>query len=317
MPPKILLSESIDVKHSRRPWIAFLVGIAAPGVGHIYAGNAKRGVLGWLFFAAAFGTMLVLMYTLPLGTISIPIGIAIGFGTWLAVAIDAEAVARRASPDFQPRWYNRWYVYLGLILALRLVGDLPERIIDAYRIPSDSMCPALCRGDLLFAKKTRSATTAPSRFQVLVYRSPVDPDLEVLKRVAGVSGDTLAMVDGHLFVNGVAAADDLMAPINDEEALESTDDDMAWHLPYLVGDSTDLDYRPTLGTWGPLVVPPDSVFMLGDARDGSYDSRYYGFVANANVTGRAHVIYYSFDPSLRSPLKFLTAVRWDRIGTTF
>jgi hypothetical protein len=69
---------------------------------------------------------------------------------------------------------------------------------------------------------------------------------------------------------------------------------------------------PRHHNWGPLIVPPHSFFALGDNRDASYDSRYYGFVPFANVIGRPSVIYFSFDPT--SPEPFLARVRWNRIG---
>ena len=71
---------------------------------------------------------------------------------------------------------------------------------------------------------------------------------------------------------------------------------------------------PDLNDWGPFVVPADSLFMLGDNRDASYDSRFYGFVPIAHLFGRPRLVYYSFDPFSYKPLRFLTAIRWSRVG---
>jgi signal peptidase I len=83
-----------------------------------------------------------------------------------------------------------------------------------------------------------------------------------------------------------------------------------WQVAHLVGHSGH--YAPDLQNWGPLVVPPDSFFALGDNRDASYDCRYYGFIPSSNVIGRASVIYWSFDPGSAGSLG--SRVRWERIG---
>jgi signal peptidase I len=74
-------------------------------------------------------------------------------------------------------------------------------------------------------------------------------------------------------------------------------------------------YAPDVNHWGPLVVPRDSLFFLGDNRDESYDGRYYGFVPRENVLGHPFVVYFSFDDESWRPLPFMTAVRWDRLLT--
>ena len=88
-----------------------------------------------------------------------------------------------------------------------------------------------------------------------------------------------------------------------------------WQLPHVVARDT-ADYRPDLQDWGPIVVPRDSFFMMGDARYDSKDSRYWGVVPRDNIRGRPSFVYYSYraDDSDR-PLPFLTDIRWGRIGT--
>ena len=85
----------------------------------------------------------------------------------------------------------------------------------------------------------------------------------------------------------------------------------SWQRPYLVGDTTD--YRPDLENWGPIVVPPDSFFLMGDNRRESYDSRYWGFLGRDRIEGKPFLIYFSFDRQGDLPLPALTSVRWGRM----
>jgi signal peptidase I len=75
-------------------------------------------------------------------------------------------------------------------------------------------------------------------------------------------------------------------------------------------------YRPTRDNWGPLIVPPDKYFFLGDNRDDSEDSRYWCMADRSSVRGQPLFIYYSFDPSMPQPIPWLTDIRWTRIGSS-
>jgi signal peptidase I len=88
-----------------------------------------------------------------------------------------------------------------------------------------------------------------------------------------------------------------------------------WQLPHYIGRDTAA-YAPDLNNWGPIVVPADSFFMMGDNRDGSYDGRYWGFLPRANVRGRPLIVYYSYDPNTYKPAPYFTNIRWGRLFTT-
>ena len=198
---------------------------------------------------------------------------------------DAMRTARRASRPFVPRPYNRWYVYLltpvfsALLVNIPVTHLLKRYVAEAFKIPTGSMAPAILRGDYLYARPLWGAIT---RGDNVIYHHNHNT---FVKRVLGLAGDTLAMRHDSLFVNGRWIAE-----------------------PYAIHtDSGSAGEDHTRSTWGPLVVPPHKYFMLGDNRDNSLDSRFYGPIEADSLVKRPIGIYFSRD--LDSG-----AIRWNRIG---
>jgi len=194
-------------------------------------------------------------------------------------------------------------------------------LVEAFRIPSGSMEKTLLIGDFLFVNKTLYGAEIPltnkhlppvrepKRLDIVVFRSPEDPATNVVKRVIGMPGDTLGMKDNVLQLNG--------KPVDEPYVIRTGGEDldtrqMLWQVKYLAGRDPST-YRPTLKNWGPIVVPRDSFVVMGDNRDNSYDSRYWGFLGRDRIRGRPLMIYYSYDKDGMLPLPFLTSIRWGRI----
>ena len=157
------------------------------------------------------------------------------------------------------------------------------------------------------------ALTEPGRDGIVVFESPIEPGLNLVKRVIGVAGDTLGMKGGRLIRNGTPQDEPHVQHVNPSG--NASDPGMAWQREYLVAGAVDLaGYTPTRDDWGPIVVPPGRFFMMGDNRDASFDSRYYGFVRRDLIKGKPLFIYYSYDPQGGGALPFLTHIRWERIG---
>jgi len=214
----------------------------------------------------------------------------------------------------------------SIAVALVIWFLLRALLIQAFRIPSPSMENTLLIGDFLFVNKALygaeiplvnkrlPAIREPVRFDVVVFSSPETPGMNVVKRVVGVPGDTLEMVDNQMHLNGRTLTE---PHVNKTDPTMDPEDPRmrAWQVNYFVGDDRR-SYRPTLKNWGPLVVPADSFFVMGDNRDNSYDSRYWGFLGRDRIDGKPLFIYYSFDRQGLLPLSFLTAIRWGRIFST-
>jgi len=214
----------------------------------------------------------------------------------------------------------------SIAIALVIWFFVRSLLVEAFRIPSGSMENTLQIGDFLFVNKALygaeipivgtklPAFREPKRQDIVIFNSPEEPGVNVVKRVIGVGGDTLSMMGGDLYRNGELVEEPYI--VRSGTAYDPEDPRMReWQVRYLV-DRDPRNYRPSLRNWGPIVVPPDSFFVMGDNRDNSYDSRYWGFLGRDRVSGRPLFIYYSFDKTSVMPLPFLTGVRWSRIFST-
>lgn len=208
---------------------------------------------------------------------------------------------------------------LGIWLALSTF------LVQAYYIPSPSMETTLLVGDVLFVNKFLfgakvpfinahlPAVREPRHGDIVVFISPIE-DSTLVKRLIGMPGDTLQMRAGVLFRNGKALEEPYAQSLEPDNVLDpGTRSAMrALHLPQYIGADT-ANYLPDVHEWGPLLVPRDSLWMMGDNRDHSRDSRFWGFVPRHNVRGTPIIIYYSWDAGSYRPLPFFSATRWNRL----
>ena len=190
-----------------------------------------------------------------------------------------------APPQQTKKSVTREYVE-AILIALVLALFIRTFIVQAFKIPSGSMEPTLLIGDHLLVNKfiygiknpftgaTWIAIKPPARRDIVVFKYPVNPDQDFIKRVIGVAGDTIEMVDKKLLVNGE---------------------------PFIVEGAVYRDPNIIPGTmkprdnFGPITVPKDSLFVMGDNRDNSYDSRFWKFVKLSSVRGKAFILYWSWD----------------------
>jgi signal peptidase I len=248
--------------------------------------------------------------------------------------------AQKARPVSQRSWLvSLWENFKSIVGAIAIFLLLRAFVVEAYRIPSGSMIPTLLVGDWLFVNKaiygahipfTQSNLPAfrePRRGDVVVFVSPYqadedslghDPTPTLVKRLVGTPGDTIYMRNGLLYLNGIAQRQGYgIKPQVDAAVANSVDPLFDWQKKVGLKSSRfgASPAQPTHDDWGPFVVPPRRLFMMGDSRYNSKDSRYWGFVPRENVRGKPLFVYYSYnaDDSDR-PLPFLTDIRWRRIG---
>lgn len=212
----------------------------------------------------------------------------------------------------------------SLVVPVALFLVLRTFVIEAFHIwPSGSMERTLLIGDFLFVNKALYGSEIPvihkrlpgfrepERQDLVIFESVEEPGLTVVKRIVGVPGDTLSMRANVLFRNGLRVDEPYVQ--HRPEADEQRDPRMrSWQLSHFVGAAADR-YWPTSWNWGPIVVPPDSLFVMGDNRDDSYDSRYWGYLGRDRIRGTPFLVYFSYDRNGPLPLPFLTAIRWGRL----
>jgi len=277
------------VTKRRKWWTAGLLSLITPGLGQLYNGQVLRAAVlyfvplalvapGCLLIARAFSKPMILVTLVAVAAYRI------------GVVIEAALQARRLSPNYVPRKFNRWYVYfLAFVCAsafnAALAGFVKGCVLRAFKFPSGSMEPTLVAGDHVLADMTSSGRK-PARGDLVVFVYPKDPSKDFLKRVVAVAGDKVEVREKVLFVN-----------------------DAPQQEPYVIHtDKATIDPKEIpRDNFGPLVVPTSSYFVMGDNRDKSYDSRFWGPVAANKIHGRVVGIYWSWDARSQ-------AVRWSRIG---
>jgi len=302
----------------RQGWIAGILTIVTPGLGHLYAGAPAMGALAFTAAILALDAAIAVGAYAPLGVFNLFLLFAIPIAAIAIAARHAVHTARRSDEDYKLRPYNRWYVYVAIILLAAFVaqpidsGLVRAYLAQAYRIPSTAMAPTILVDDYLYVRNFLRPPQAVRRGQIVVFASLTDSGVMVMKRVTGVPADTLQMRRDTLLVDGVPQVEPFTQHI--DPSGDVADSMMQWQAAYVTAAVDRARYVPTRSNWGPIVVPPGSYFVLGDNRDNSFDSRYYGFVPRDRVRGRPLRLYYSFDPDAPRPLRWLTAVRWHRIG---
>lgn len=222
------------------------------------------------------------------------------------------------------RRFLRAFLQLGASVVLFLVTR--ALIVEMYKIPTASMQRTLLVGDFLVVNKLiygpeipfthykLPGLHQPRRGDVIVFKWPSDPSVNFVKRVVGVPGDTLQMTNGILKRDGHALRESYVT--HTSTGVDMAADEFRWQRDYLVRSAQASEtYWPSRNNWGPLVVPAGNLFVLGDNRDNSLDSRYWGFVPDSLVRGEPMFVYFSYRPDSASTWSWLTRARWTRLGT--
>lgn len=186
----------------------------------------------------------------------------------------------------------------AILIAVILALFIRTFVVQAFKIPSGSMKPTLLVGDHILVNKfiygvkipftgiTLIPVKDPKRGDIVVFKFPEDPKKDFIKRVIAVPGDRVQIRNKKVYIND-----------------KPMEDPYGTHID----PHTILDKVQPRDNLGPVTVPPNSFFVMGDNRDHSYDSRFWGFVKLSSVKGKAFIIYWSWD-------KENSGIRWRRLG---
>ncbi len=283
------------VYKKRRIWLTVILTIFGFGFPSIYCGYLRLGL--WLIL---FEILLSYIIWLVIGFVPSMTALLVVF--MVTILIFAVVLIfnirmtistnRRQTPRLKYTW--RWIIGIFIVVVLiDIIIDplMKSYVVETYKMPSISMEPTMFVGDYLMATKGINAEELQYG-DILIFKFPLDQDQNYIKRLIAKEGDIIQIMDKQIYRNG-------------EELTE----------PYIKHIDTQIFPGDNHGRWGrnlrdnmaEIEVPQGKLFVLGDNRDNSADSRFWGFLDEDLVTGKARFIHFSWDSENNR-------VRWERMG---
>lgn len=306
----------------RQPMVAAMASLVLPGFGQFYNGDLNRAI--WLFLSFALlcipGVALIALYLpdrLMLPTLLLGLGVTIG--VWAYAVWDAWRGARCNVDTAAKAWqmsgvYALVFVLCDLLALPLLTQYVRQHQVEPFRIPSHSMEPSVRQGDVIWADKRYNCPGCQQgvhRGDIAIFAYPNDRSLRYIKRVIGLPGDHIQLKDRQVWVNGQALQSQAPTP---EGTVTEGIGERHWQVQWVepVAEAMPTTNLPPLNrartapvTELQLTVPDGQVFVLGDNRLLSTDSRNFGTVPMQDILGRARQVWFSSDSQ---------GVRWERLG---
>ena len=276
---------------SGRSGFAIVLSLIQPGAGHFLVGQFRRGIV-WAVAGLVVGS--VLLATAHVSGWTLLLGVVLGLGVRIGTCVDA-ARGTHGRP--------RLVLVLGAWAAL-VAGDMIFSPSDGYladvfganrakafTIPSGSMLDTLLIGDYILVDRGAYRTRAPQRGDIIVFEFPRDETRRFIQRIIGVPGETLQVRGQQVVIDG-RVIDETYTRFGGSGRQQGA----------VPGGVCAYAYGCE-----PLAIPPDAYFVMGDNRDDSQDSRYWGFVRRDKIIGKASIVYWSWDSDRHW-------LRWHRLG---
>jgi signal peptidase I len=294
-------------RYKRHIWLAVLLSLIMPGLGQVYCGRLKRGlvlnflnilplpiIIGLFSLSDSPSLMLIVIITILAGGI-----------VQLAAIIDSAILAKRAGASYQLKDYNTPLVYVLLVLIVTggSIGSalyIRDQGLEAFRVPAASCYPTIVPNDRILVNKNAYKRNDPQRGDLMVHIYPLNRHSNYIKRIVAVAGDTVEMKDNRLYINGrelprrklpESAFDNIRITVKGQplegEFFEETNGNAKYNI-FLAEPPSD----KKIGDFEKITVPEHYCFVLGDNRNDSIDSRQFGPVPLATIKGRADYIYW-------------------------
>ena len=259
---------------NRKPILAAILSFITPGLGQLYNGQWKKGLV--FYFLIFLISVLLALTGLQYQFYGLLALIICGISAQLLVSADAFSAARKIK-EITLNPYNKWYYYVLILLLSNgidyVTGDIIKKEllgIKAYTIPSGSMIPSLLIGDRMIIDLNHYKKADPKKGDIIVFKGHEDPSKVFIKRIVGAENDIVESKDKIIYING-----------------------SAMHELYVQHVDNEIRANDKRDNFGPLTVPKGKVFVMGDNRDQSYDSRFTGYVDNSEIIGKVLYIYWS------------------------
>jgi len=277
------------------------------GLGHIYCGRFVKGLvlafLTCIFVPVFFGTLSVSNSSVRM--VVIIASLLLSLVVWLVAIIDSWYIARHTADSYTLKDYNRWYVYVLLVLmgtggSTQIAFNVRSTLLEAFRVPVASNYPTIVPNDRFLANKLAYKTSDPKRGDLIVFINPENRRINYIKRLVAIAGDTVEIKDGQLYINDEKLQRQVLAqstldtirikvrgePLEGDVFYETNGN--AKYKIFLARPSHDT----TSSDFAKITVPKHHCFVLGDNRNLSQDSRHFGPIPLGTVKGRADYLYW-------------------------
>ena len=267
---------------------AFLSFIT-PGLGQLRNGQLNKAII---FYLLEYIFFLVFIWLGLLKTFQgLIFTLVIFTGFVIFIIIDAFYVTYKTKVKIK-RPYNKWFIYIlilifNIIVSTKYKNFVKSNYIEAFKIPTGSMEPTIKVGDHLIADYRYYKKNPVIPFEVIVFRFPKNPELKYIERCIAVGGQVVEIKDKSVFVDGNRFKDSLKTQFIAPNIYPKYFNDPGIY-PKNSGNRDN---------YGPIIVPQNHCFVLGDNRDNSFDSRYWGFVPFESVIAKPLYIYWARDKS--------------------
>lgn len=261
-------------KKKRKPIVAAILSSLAPGLGQLYNGQIIKGII----FLLSLILLPIIMFRIGLHYSYYGLAIILLISMFFLLFIIGEAFFTAIKKkEFIPKSYNKWYIYLLIILLINSIVLVPTNFLtnkvlgfSAYKMPTGSMEPTLRIGDYLVADLKYFKKNKLQRGDLVILQSPEDPAKIFIKRIIALEGEKIEIKSKQVYIDDI---------------------------PFPEGYKVHLDNKiyPGRDNFGPVIVPSDHCFVLGDNRDKSMDSRRWDSLPLRNIKGKPLYIYWARD----------------------
>jgi signal peptidase I len=305
------MDSDLSNTRKRKIWLAVLLHIVQPGFGHYYNGRLRRGII--IFFVYEILSCILGLIAIYYESILLfDLSLLISFCIWIYFLIDVIIINRKNNKiGYQSKRYNnRWYMYLIVSMGILIYFEITDNydtshIYDIGKTGKHSMENTILEGDIIFVKKF--SLDKIGNGDIVEINSPIKPLTKYIKRCIAVGGQTVEIKNRDVYVDGQ------LIP------LPSTGKSMDSTINY--GDSARDSLLTLINNIPSMVIPKNCIFVMGDNRDNSLDSRRFGPVFRTEITGKALFVLFStgekpdYDASIITrAIAAFSNIRWKRIG---